>query len=149
MHGVQKFPNWCTHLEEVPGDCGCAGPPPSEALQATFVNFTHNELGHLDHGVLQCPQEATDQWLMYHVPCSASSREKTAVIEMVRSAGWLLWLQSHWDAMHTVGTYLCMCHVAAGTRSGHQDSSGHMAGAADRPAALTIPTRQVVVLCKS
>ena len=85
----QKFPNWCTHLEEVPGDCGCAGPPPSEALQATFVNFTLNELGHLDHGVLQCPQEATDQWLMYHVPCSASSREKTAVIEMVRPAGTL------------------------------------------------------------
>ena len=53
-------------------------------LQATFVEFIHNELGHLDKGVLECPAEATERWIMYHVPCSASSREKTAVIEMVR-----------------------------------------------------------------
>ena len=29
--------------------------------------------------------DAASRWLLYHVPCSASSREKTAVIEMVRT----------------------------------------------------------------
>ena len=82
---AQVFPNWCTHLDEQPGDCGCAGPPPSLPLPATFVNFTLNEEGHLDHGVLECPKEAVQGWFIYHVPCSASSREKIAVLEMVQT----------------------------------------------------------------
>ena len=79
---MQVFPNWCTHLDEHPGDCGCAGPPPSLPLPAVFVNFSKNEEGNLDYGVLECPPEAVQAWYIYHVPCSASSREKIAVLEM-------------------------------------------------------------------
>ena len=82
---MQVFPNWCTHLDTEPGDCGCSGPPPSRPRQATFVNFTLNEEGALDHGVLECPLDAVQGWFIYHVPCSASGREKIAVLEMVQN----------------------------------------------------------------